>query len=155
MSQVIERSGIVGRVVVQEINPLTHEIVSEEIGENVVCVGGADAISVALTTGSFATTFNFMVISTDGTDAARASTSIAPQTAVSAYNVLPTYDNTSPTSKTIWDYTFAAGGSASIAKFGMQSTSAGGVLWNEYVFSAPKDNQTNDLKITYTASFAP
>jgi hypothetical protein len=154
MSQIIEKSGISGRVVVQEINPKTREIVSEEIGENVICVGGANAISVALTTGAFATTFDFMVISTDATAAARASVAIAPQTAVST-QITPTYDNTAPTSKTIWEYTFPYGGSDAIAKFGMQSTDIGGVLWNEYVFSALKDNLTNDLKITYTASFAP
>lgn len=149
-----DNSGITGTVVIREIDPATGEIVSEEIGENIICSGGADAISVALTTGSFATTFDWMVISTDTAAVARSHTSISPQTAVST-EITPTYDNTAPTSKTIWEHTFAAGGSASIAKFGMQSTNVGGVLWNEYLFSALKDNLTNDLKITYTASFAP
>jgi len=154
MSTVTERSGILGHVVVQEINPKTGEIVSVEEGENIICVGGANAISTALTTGSFATTFDWMVISTDVAAAARAHTAIAPQTAVST-EIVPTVDNTAPTSKTIWEHTFAAGGSAVIGKFGMQSTNIGGVLWNEYVFSALKDNNSNDLKITYTASIAP
>jgi hypothetical protein len=155
MSLLNEKTGIKATVRVVEINPVTKEVISEEIGENVICVGGADTLSVALTTGSLATTFDFMVISTDDTPAARASTSISPQTAVSE-KITPTYDNTAPTSKTIWDTTFEAGSGATATwKMGMQSTDVGGVLWNEYVFSAAKDNWTNDLKITYTVSFAP
>lgn len=155
MSKITEKNQIAGIVEVWEINPRTKEIISHEIGENLVAVGGADALSTCLTTGSLATTFDYMVISTDSAAAARAHTSIAPQTTVSVHPVHPTVDNTAPTSKTTWEYTFPSGGSAVIAKFGMQSTAAGGVLWNEYVFSAVKDNSTNDLKITYTASFAP
>ena len=157
MTDIVEKPGITGEIIAYELKPGTDIIVSEERGENIICKGGADAIATAIGVVGYAmaTSYNWMVISTDATAHARASLSIAPLTAVSAYNVLPVVNNTSPTSKVTWTYTFAAGGSASIAKFGMQSTAAGGVLFNEYVFSALKDNNTNDLKVIYTASVAP
>jgi hypothetical protein len=141
-----------GEVIVEEINPITKEVVSREVGHNVICVAGATSLAWTLENfGSAGPSFNFMVLSTDAAPAARASTSIAPQTAVS-HAIVPTLVGSILT----WENTFPSGGSAVIAKFGMQQKPTGGaMLWNEYVFSALKDNDPNDLKVTYNASFAP
>ena len=142
-----------GHVVIKEINA-DGEVVSVEEGENVVCVNGANSLSTALGNTSAPTAFNYMIISTDTAAIARAHTAISPVTAASAL-LTPSVDNTGVTSKVVWTNTFASGGSATIWKFAMATSSAGTSIWNEYLFSAAKDNNTNSLQIIYTASIAP
>ena len=150
MAEVDEGIKIRGEVIVEEINPITKEVVSREVGENIICINGATALATALTTGTM-TTFNYMIISSDNAAVLRTHTAIAPVSAASTV-ITPTVG----TSITTWVFTFAAGaGGATIWKFGMATTNAGVSIFNEYLFTAVKDNLTNDLKITYNASMAP
>ena len=148
---------IKGQVIIEEINPVTKEVISREVGDNVVCAAGADALAYAFTTASATpVVFNYMVTSTDTTAPARTSTAIAPQSAVSPLITPTVVIVPGVTSIVTWVHTFAAqAGATATWKFGMQSTALGGNLWNEYKFTAVKDNWTNDLKITYNASIAP
>ena len=107
-------------------------------------------------------TFNYMAISADVAAVARATATIPGSmtptiTKFMSTVINPTVDNTTPTSKITWDFTFAAGaGKVAIAKFGMETVDTGaGDCFNEYLFTAVKDNLNNDLKLTYTVSVAP
>lgn len=144
-----DNAPMIGRYYVEEINPETQDIVSFECGENIICVNGATAMAEALVSGTM-TTFNHMIITTENGAVARAHTSISPVTADSGALVPTRSDST-----TQWTYTFPSGGSATIAKFAMATSAAGTSIWNEILFSAVKDNNTNDLKITYEVSMAP
>jgi hypothetical protein len=149
MTEIIDGIRIRGEVIVEEINPLTKEVVSREVGENMICINGATALANALVTGTM-TAFNYMIISTDNAAVARAHTAIAPVTTASTV-ITPTLG----TSITTWTFTFAAGGSSTIWKFAMATTNGGTSIFNEILFASVKDNNTNDLKITYNASMAP
>ena len=149
MTEIIDGIRIRGEVIVEEINPLTKEVVSREVGENMICINGATALANALVTGTM-TAFNYMIISTDNAAVARAHTSIAPVTTASTV-ITPTIG----TSITTWTFTFTAGGSSTIWKFAMATTNGGTSIFNEILFASVKDNNTNDLKITYNASMAP
>ena len=140
---------MIGSYIVEEINPVTNEVVSHEEGLNIICKSGADAVATSLTTGTV-TTFNYMVISTSVSADARATTAIPANRTVSTV-ITPTVT----TSITTWEFEFSAGGSAVINKFGMESAATGGVCFNEKTFSAVKDNATNKLKVTYNLSVAP
>lgn len=146
---------IKGQIIAEEFLPGTDILVSREVGDNIICKGGADAIATAFTTGTL-TTFNYMVISTSTSAVLRATTAIPATRFISAV-IVPTVALTATTSITTWVYTFPAqAGASPIWKFGMESTTpAGGVLLNEYMFAAAKDNVNNDLKLTYNVSVAP
>jgi len=162
MSTIKERTGIYGHVVVEELVPGTDIVVSREEGDNIICVTGANTLSTALQTTAAPAAFNYMAISADVAAVARATLTI-PGSLVPTITkwmstiITPTLDNTAPTSKVSWDFTFIAGaGKVAIAKFGMETTGAGtGDCFNEYLFLSTKDNLNNDLKITYTVSIAP
>jgi len=144
---------MIGSYIVEEINPVTNEVVSHEEGTNIICKSGADAIATSLTTGTV-TTFNYMVISTSVSADARSTITIPANRTVSTV-IAPTVAITGTTSIATWEFTFAAGGSATINKFGMESLASGGVCFNEKTFSAVKDNSTNSIKVTYNLSVAP
>lgn len=157
--EVKEGVKISAKVIVEELIPGTDIVVSREEGENIICHYGADAITNGLDTGTI-DQFNYMAISTDATPAARATGTIPGSLGSSKFMstvINPTVDNTTPTSKITWVFTFtAAAGRTLIAKFGMEKDDTGsGHCWNEYVFSPVKDNTNNDLKITYVVSVAP
>jgi hypothetical protein len=145
-----------GEVIIEELKPGTDVVLTREVGENVICKNGADALAYALTAASATPlTFNYMVISTNTDAAARATTTILDKVAAST-EITPTVAITGTTSITTWLHTFAAtAGATATWKFGMQANTTTGVVWNEYKFSAAKDNWNNDLRITYNASFAP
>ena len=144
---------MIGSYIVEEINPVTNEVVSHEEGLNIICKSGADAVATSLTTGTV-TTFNYMVISTSVSADARATTAIPANRTVSTV-ITPTVALTGTTSITTWEFEFSAGGSAVINKFGMESLASGGVCFNEKTFSAVKDNASNKLKVTYNLSVSP
>ena len=144
-----------GYGVVQEINPVTKEVVSEEYFENVICKSGAQMLARVLATGTGASTYNWMVISTSASADARATTAIPATRTVSLAEVIPTITANGTTDIVTWVNTFPVGGSASINKFGMESAASGGTCFNEKTFSGVKDNSTNELKVTYNLSVAP
>ena len=135
-----------GHVVIKEIDA-NGNVVSVEEGDNVICINGSYALCATLG-GTGMTVFNYMIISTDQTAVNRTHTSISPVTAASTVLTPSISTNTC-----IWTYTFASGGSATIWKFGMATTNGATSIWNEYLFGAAKDNSTNSLQITYTATF--
>jgi len=150
-----------GYVIAEELVPGTDIVVSREEGENIICYHGADAITTGLDTGTIPT-FNYMAISTDVAAVARATGTIPGSmvptiTKFMSTVINPTVDNTTPTSIITWVFTFAAAsGKTAIAKFGMESDDTGaGDCFNEYLFTAVKDNTNNDLKLTYNVSVAP
>lgn len=151
-----ESPRMVGHVIVELYKPGTDILVSREEGFNVICKPAADKIATAIATGVSPGTYPYMVISTDTTAVARATTAIAATRFIST-SITPTVVNGASTSIITWVYTFtAASGRTAIAKFGMESaTPSGGDLLNEYLFAAVKDNTNNDLKITYNLSIAP
>lgn len=161
-TKVKETSNFHGYVIIEELVPGTDIIVSREEGENIICHTLADNITTALSTGAALPAYNYMAISADTGAAARATSTIPGSmtptiTKWMSTIITPSVDNTTPTSKITWIFTFLAGaGKGAVAKFGMEKTDTGsGACANEYLFSVTKDNLTNDLKITYTMSIAP
>jgi hypothetical protein len=151
MSEITEGLRIKGQVIIEEINPATKEVVSKEIGENIICVSGANSLAASLTTGTM-DLYNYMVLSENTAAVDRANVTLPGSSKIKSTGITPTVLN----SITTWVHTFAAGGSPVVWKFGMSKTDdVDGHIWNEYKFGAVKDNNTNDLKITYNASFAP
>ena len=153
---------ISGYIIAEELVPGTDIVVSREEGENIICVGGADELATALGTTVAPSPFNWMAISADAAAVARATPTIPGSlvptiTKFMSTEITPAVDNTPPTSKVTWIFTFAAGaGKVAIAKFGMESSDTGASpCFNEYLFVATKDNLNNDLKLTYTVSIAP
>ena len=131
MSQITEGLRIRGEIIVEEINPKTQEVVSREVGENIICITGAEAMAAALTTGTM-TEFNYMIISEDVAAVARASVTLPGTFKYKSTVITPTVTG----SITTWVHTFASGGSPVIWKFGMGATdSTAANIWNEYKFS--------------------
>jgi hypothetical protein len=147
---------LIGEVIIEEINPVTKKVISREVGENIICKVGADTIANALFAGAAATTFNFMILSTDNGAVLRSTTAI-PATRNQSSVITPTLAITGSTSIVTWVHTFLAGtGATATWKFGMENSASGsGFLLNEYLFASAKDNWTNDLKLTYNLSVAP
>ena len=172
MVTINEGAKISGHIMAEEIQkgfayftrfslPAMDVVVSREEGANIICYNGADAITNAFDTGTCAS-FNYMAISTSTSAVARTTATIPGSmvptiTKFMSTVINPTVDNTTPTSKITWTFTYtAAAGKTAIAKFGMEATDTGsGACLNEYLFTVVKDNTNNDLKLTYTLSVAP
>jgi hypothetical protein len=140
--------------------PAQDVLVGREEGINIICYQGANSLATALGTTAAPLAFNYMAISTDTGAVARATATIPgtyPTTKFMSTIITPAVDNTGVTSKVTWIFTFtAASGRTAIAKFGMEDAAGGaGKCFNEYLFTATKDNTNNDLKLTYTVSIAP
>jgi len=163
MVKVKEQTKIIGHVKAELFKPGTDILVAVEEGDNVIGSKGADAITNGLDTGTIAT-FNYMAISAATTPdpAVRATTTVPGSmtptiTKFMSTVINPSVDNTTPTSKISWVFTFtAASGRTAIKQFGMETTGTGsGDCFNTYIFAVVKDNTNNDLKLTYTVSVAP
>ena len=141
--------------------PAMDIVVSREEGDNIICKNGANAITNGLDTGTIVQ-FNYMAISTDANPVARTTATIPGSmvptiTKFMSTVINPTVVNGASTSIITWVFTFAAAsGKTAIAKFGMEVDDTGaGNCFNEYLFTAVKDNTNNDLKLTYNVSVAP
>jgi hypothetical protein len=172
MTQIKEGLKIIGEVIAEELQkgsthltryslPAMDIVRSREIGKNIICKYGADAITNALDTGTCAS-FNYMAISASTVAEARATTTVPGSmtptiTKFMSTVINPTVVNGASTSIITWTFTFAAGaGKSAIAQFGMEADDTGaGNCFNQYKFTAVKDNTNNDLKLTYNVSVAP
>lgn len=161
MTKVKEGIKIIGQVIAEELVPGTDIVVSREVGENIICKYGADAITNALDTGTCAS-FNYMAISASTVAEARSTTTVPGSmtptiTKFMSTVINPTVVNGASTSIITWTFTFsAASGRTAIAQFGMEADDTGaGQCFNQYKFTAVKDNTNNDLKLTYNVSVAP
>ena len=172
MSTISEGLKIQGYVIAEELQkgfqfytrhslPAMDVLVSREEGENIICKNGANAITNGLDTGTIVA-FNYMAISADVAAVARATATIPGSmvptiTKFMSTVINPSVVNGASTSIITWAFTFAAAsGRTAIAKFGMEVDDTGaGNCFNEYLFTAVKDNTNNDLKLTYNVSVAP
>ena len=150
---------IKGEVIVEELVPGTDIVKSREVGENIICAGGAIALAQCLVIGGAITPtpFNWMILSTGTTAVSRATTAIEATRTSSSAAVTPTRVGSVITWVNTYPAVPAGGAGASpIWKFGMENSTAGsGYVLNEYMFSASKDNRNNDVKVTYNLSIAP
>ena len=152
MNEVKEGLKIRGEVIVEEINPVTREVISREVAPNIICVDGATTLAWAITSAVPPAWFNYMNLSTDFAAVSRATTTLPGYNRCSTL-ITPTVLG----SVTTWTNLFVAqAGASPIWKFGMTQRAANtGLLWNAVLFGASKDNTNNDMQVTYNASFAP
>ena len=133
------------------------EVVSRVEGDNLVVGVGAERLATLFDSGS-ATTFDYMAIGSDGTAASESDTQLVAEedrssaitTSIEAFNG---YNRA-----VRYDFTFSQGaGKGSIEEVGLfdNSSANSGTMFNRFVFSTPRDNENNDLRIQLDVRFAP
>lgn len=152
MRNLSDAAVLTGIAKIQEVDPDTGEVVSEEEKKNtIVDVAGAETIASYIA-GNSPTDFAYMVIgSGDASAPADTDTSLETREDTSP-SLSASVISTDGASKGVqWSHTFSSGtGKSSIVEMGMfdGSGTADGML-NRLTFAA-KDNANNDLQITYT-----
>ncbi len=144
---------IKGIATIKEVDPDTGEVLSEETKENlIVHDAGSEQIADYIAGNTPANHFEYMAIGSDGTSATKDDTGLGTQTAISTA-ITPSVISGGTYDRVVqWVHTFSAGdGGSSVEEMGMFNGSTGtgtdGML-NHLTFTA-KDNQNNDLEITY------
>lgn len=141
-----------GKATVRERDPETGEVLSEEEAENLVVYEGMEKIASYINGDAPASDFDYMAIGSGSTAEDVGDTSLVTREDISSAITSTIVGDGSGNNRVVqWEYTFTAGtGKSSIEEMGMFDGNTDGTdtMLNRVTFTA-KDNENNDLQITY------